>query len=122
MSRYVIVSEQSKAVNKLLQKYSEKKILISNSNLRGTFKITRYRKYAYSSEIDIEFTGQIFARDSSFGVHHWHSSNIYTERGFSKIKINKFIKRYLFNEIKNHARFFGIEMYTHDCLKKVTWI
>lgn len=122
MSRYVIVSEQSKAVNKLLQKYSEKKISVSNSNLRGTFKITRYRKYAYSTEIDIEFDGQLFARSSSLNSHSWLSSNIYKERGFSKIKINKFIKRYLFNEIKNHARFFGIEMYTHECVKKVTWI
>ena len=120
MSNYVIINEESKTINKFVRKYSEREV--SNDKLRGSFKITRYRKYSYSTEVDVEFTGQLFARSSRLDAHNWHSSSIYNERGFSKVKINKFIKLYLFNEIRNQSKFFGINLTNHLNIKKITWV
>ena len=86
---YVINNDETKAIKKIIKKFSGDKINSTNQKLRGSFKITNFRKYPFSDEIDIEFKGEIFAKTSLFGGQEWLSSEIYSQKGVSKIKINK---------------------------------
>ena len=120
MPRYTIEDTESKAIKKLLVKWGE--FPIENQGLRGTIMIKNYRKYQYRNEVDIEFKGEIFAKTSLFGGQEWLSSEIYSQKGVSKIKINKLIKRHILSEIKTHAVYFGINIKFTQNLKKITWV
>lgn len=119
---YVINNDETKAIKKIIKKFSGNQIDPTNQKLRGSFKITNFRKYSFSDEIDIEFKGEIFAKTSLLGGQKWLSSEIYSQEGFSKIKINKLIKRHILSEIKSHAVYFGINIKFTQNLKKVTWV
>ena len=119
---YVINNDETKAIKKIIKKFSGNKIDTTNQTLRGSFKITNFRKYTFSDEIDIEFKGEIFAKSSLLGGQRWFSSEIYSQKGVSKIRINKLIKRHIFNEIRAHAVYFGINIKFIHNLKKITWV
>ena len=119
---YVINNDETKAIKKIIKKFSGDKINPTNQKLRGSFKITNFRKYPFSDEIDIEFKGEIFAKTSLFGRQEWLSSEIYSQKGVSKIKINRLIKRHILSEIKAHAVYFGINIKFTQNLKKITWV
>jgi hypothetical protein len=40
----------------------------------------------------------------------------------SKIKINKLIKKLLFNEVRDHAAYFGIDIGFLNDIKKIKWV
>ena len=122
MVRYVISNEETKSTKKVLKKFSEVDISFYNERLKGSFKITNYRKYPYREEVDIEFKGELFAVHCSLSGKQWHKSDIYNARGTSKIKVNKIIRRSLFNEVKAYCAYFGISLRYADNLKKVKWI
>ena len=71
---YVINNDETKAIKKIIKKFSGDKINPTNQKLRGSFKITNFRKYTFSDEIDIELKGEIFANTSLFGGQEWLSS------------------------------------------------
>jgi hypothetical protein len=121
---YAINNDETKAIKKIIKKFSGNKIDPTNQKLRGSFKITNFRKYpnVVYDEIDIEFKGEIFAKTSLFGGQEWLSSEIYSQKGVSKIKINKLIKRHILSEIKAHAVYFGINIKFTQNLKKITWV
>ena len=121
MGRFLIKDEDSKIIKKAIKKFSEKEISSSNAKLRGTFKITNYRNYLSICEVDVEFTGEINAK-TQITNSEWHSSKIYKQKGFSKIKINRLIKYYLFYEVKQHAAYFGIEIKYIENIKKIKWV
>lgn len=122
MSRYVITNDETKSLKKLLKKFPESAISVHNERLKGSFKITHYRKYTFREEVDIEFNGELFAVRSSLDGRKWHKSDIYNQIGTSKIKVNKLIKRAIFNEVKNYCAYFGIKLRYAEDLKKVKWI
>lgn len=122
MSRYVITNDETKSTKKLLKKFPESEISVYNERLKGSFKITHYRKYHFREEVDIEFKGELFAVLSSLSGREWHKSDIYNERGTSKIKVNKMIKRSLFSEVKNYCAYFGISLRYVEDLKKIKWV
>ena len=117
-----INNEDSKVTKKLLKKFSKKDIASFNDKLRGSFNIVGFRKYQFTNEVDIEFNGEICARHSSFGNDEWFKSDIYGQKGVSKIKINKLIKRSIFNEVKDQAAYFGINLRYIEEIKKIKWI
>jgi len=58
---------------------------------------------------------------ASTGVYsgtEWFKSEIYGQQGISKIKVNKLIKRHIFQEVKQQAAYFGIEIKFIDEIKK----
>ena len=117
-----ISDDDSKAIKKSLKKFSKREIASFNDRLRGSFTIVGFRKYQFTNEVDIEFNGEICARHSSLAVLTWFKSDIYGKKGISKIKVNKLIKRAIFNEVKDQAAYFGINLRYMTEIKKVNWI
>jgi hypothetical protein len=122
MRRQCINDEDSKATKKALKKFSKKDIMGFNKRLKGLFNIVGFRKYEFTSEVDVEFNGELFAiYDSSTGPT-WLKSDIYNKKGISKIKVNKLIKRLIFNEVRDHVAYFGINLRFTGEIKKIKWV
>jgi hypothetical protein len=117
-----ISDDDSKVINKSLKKFSKREIDSFNDRLRGSFTIVGFRKYQFNNEVDIEFNGDLCARTNSFVDTEWFKSDIYGKKGISKIKVNKLIKRSIFNEVKDHAAYFGINLRYITEIKKINWI
>ena len=117
-----INDDDSKVTKKSLKKFSKKEINSFNDRLRGSFSIIGFRKYQFTNEVDIEFNGEICARHSSLAVLTWFKSDIYNQKSVSKIKVNKLIKRSIFNEVKDQAAYFGVNLRYVTEIKKINWI
>jgi hypothetical protein len=117
-----IRDDDSKAIKKSLKKFSKKEIASFNGRVRGSFSIVGFRKYEYVNEVDIEFNGEVLARRSSSKAHTWFKSDIYNKPEVSKIKVTKLIKRGIFNEVKDQAAYFGINLRYVEDIKKIKWI
>jgi len=117
-----ITDDESKAIKKLVKKFSKREIASFNDRLRGSFTIVGFRKYQFTNEVDIEFNGEICAKHSSLAVLTWFKSDIYNQKSVSKIKVNKLIKRAIFNEVKDQAAYFGINLRYVTEIKKINWI
>jgi hypothetical protein len=117
-----ISDDDSKVINKSLKKFSKREIDSFNDRLRGSFTIVGFRKYQFTNEVDIEFNGDLCARTNSFVDTEWFKSDIYGKKGISKIKVNKLIKRSIFNEVKDQAAYFGINLRYITEIKKINWI
>jgi hypothetical protein len=117
-----ISDDDSKVIKKSLKKFSKREIASFNDRLRGSFTIVGFRKYQFINEVDIEFNGEICARHSSLAVLTWFKSDIYNQKGVSKIKVNKLIKRAIFKEVKDQAAYFGINLRYIEEIKKINWI
>jgi hypothetical protein len=122
MGRYVINDIESKAIKKIIKKFSNRDICQLNSRLRGSFTITNFRKYPIRHEVDIEFKGELKASTGVYSGTEWFKSEIYGQQGISKIKVNKLIKRHIFQEVKQQAAYFGIEIKFIDEIKKIKWL
>jgi hypothetical protein len=123
MERSVITNETTKSINRILKKYSEVEIYSDTNRIRGSFKITRYRHYQFHDEVEIEFKGEILAKYTTFCENHkWFTSEIYNQKSWSKVRINKFIKLEIYNELRSHCRYFGIKLTSHRYITKVKWI
>ena len=117
-----ISDDDSKVIKKSLKKFSKREIASFNDRLRGSFTIVGFRKYQFINEVDIEFNGEICARHSSLAVLTWFKSDIYNQKGVSKIKVNKLIKRAIFNEVRDQAAYFGVNLRYATEIKKINWI
>lgn len=122
MGRQCINDEDSKVTKKALKKFSKKDIMLFNKRLRGSFTIVGFRKYEFTNEVDIEFNGELFAIYESSTGPTWIKSDIYNQKGASKVKINKLIKRSIFNEVKDHVAYFGINLRFTGEIKKIKWV
>jgi len=120
---HMLRTPHTKAISKVVKKFGNK-IPISNSQLKGTFTIKNYRSYSHLEEVDIIFEGQIF-------VHYnrkkdWYSSSVMTDvfpngGRVSKIKVNRFIRRNIFFDVKTYLKYFDIEIPYYDLIKKIIW-
>lgn len=121
MGRYVIQNEGTKGLKKLLPKYGS--VSINGDKIKGTVKVIGYRKYSYTEEIDIEFTGKIHAR-VTWGKLEWFESSLLNDKSkkVSKVKINRFIKKTCLREVKMYLNYFGIKLDDYSQIKKVNWI
>lgn len=120
---HMLRTPQAKATNKVVKKFGNK-ISISNSYLKGTFSIKNYRKYSHLEEVDVIFEGKIF-------VHYnrkkdWYPSSVMitpppNAGRVSKIKVNRFIRRNIFFDVKTYLKYFDIELSYYDLIKKIIW-
>jgi hypothetical protein len=117
-----ISDDDSKVIKKSLKKFSKREIDSFNDRLRGSFTIVGFRKYQFINEVDIEFNGEICARQNSSSVPTWFKSDIYNQKGVSKIKVNKLIKQAIFKEVKDQTAYFGINLRYIEEIKKINWI
>ena len=125
MSRYVINDDVTKSVKKILKKHSKKQVSVNNECMKGTFTIKTYRKYEFREEVDILFEGEIYVkykRPLQPLTREWFQSDILQDRGVSKIKVNKLLRRFLFDDVQTYLAYFGIRLRFVEEIKKVTWI
>ena len=125
-------------VNRLIKKYGKDlEILDGGRNLPflpkkkcldGNFSIKGIRKYRLSNykltqtcyEIDLVLKGKLLAKWNS--KEYWHGSEILKESNASKIKINRFIRRHIFNDVNEFLLTFGVEVGNNLKIKKVEWV
>ena len=124
MGSYVITTQDAKITQKVVHKFS-KDIVVDNNNIRGKFTITRYRKYAFRDEVDIVFKGEIYV------TYHrnldWYPSSIMSvkKNGYkvSKVKVNRYIRKFLYKETERHLNYFDIKNFRYYTdIKKITWL
>jgi len=126
-------------VNRLVKKYGKDlEILDGTRNspffskrkcLNGNFSIKRIRKYQKTYykvshtyyEIDLVLKGKLLAKWNS--KETWYSSEILKESGVSKIKINRLIRRHIFNDVNEFLLTFGVEVHNSNLkIKKIEWV
>ena len=118
---YTLKDESTIATKKMVKKFSERKFTDS-SYIRGKFIIKNWRKYQYRDEVDIEFIGEIYAK--LVIQSDWLKSDILTNKkhSVSKIKINRFIRKKLFFEVKTYLAYFSIDLKSYNNIVKIKWI
>lgn len=123
MARYVIKTESTKSLKTVVTKFGSE-IPVSNDRVRGVFTIKNYRKYSYSEEVDVEFKGEIHVRWNR--KTDWYDSSIcdkvVNKQKVSKVKLNRFLRKSLLNEVKTHLNYFDVCLRIYSDIKKVNWI
>ena len=121
MSKRVIVTNQTKNTNRFIKKYGGG--IVSNKILEGRFIVTKYRKYSCFSEVDVTFIGKIKCRIFSIEQPEWYTKEgLYTKgKNISKIRLNKLLRKNIFSDVRNHLRFFNIDLHGYYDIKKINW-
>ena len=121
MSGYVIRSEESKAVKKLIKKYGT--VQIKTDCIDGVIQIAGYRKYSVYEEVDINFKGKILV-GMGYGGRIWIDYNDYLSEinNISKIKLTKFFRKRLLDSVNTRMCFFSVNIRFSWHIKKVKWI
>ena len=119
---YVIKDNETKGVKKALPKYGS--FSVKNEKISGKIEIIGYRKYSWGEEVDVRFTGKIYVRFNNSHTFSWMDASIISDKSknVSKIKVNRFIKRYSFTDIKTRMNYFGVNVRGWDMIKKIKWI
>jgi len=115
----MIVTENTISQKRAVKKWSE--IPVNNEYLKGTIRIVNYRKYNYHSEVEVTFEGQIYVSISG-RKRDWQDTSILTNYNISKIKLNRFLRKQSFTDVKNRLNYFDITLRTYDEIKKIKWI
>lgn len=124
-----IKDEETTLINKHIDKFSQ---VFSDAVMDGKLHIKKIRKYApdisgrftikgYQKwEVDIIFEGKLSARVSTANSQ-WFGSEIYNQKGISKVKVNRLIKKRCLNIVTRKMAFWGVSEFDFT-IKKVTWI
>jgi hypothetical protein len=126
MSTNRIKNNDTEATKKVVFKYLN--ISILNDGIEGSIKVVGFRKYnthfyrngGATTEIDIEFTGKYKARNGRNDI--WVDSKIYKSPGYSKIKMNRILRKKIFQTLKDRAKLFSIDLDYYSCIKKIKWV
>lgn len=119
-------TEENQLVKKVLKKYP-KVVIRKKDALDGVVYIKNIRWYRHLGvEVDIEYHGKIFAK---LGLQRqWFDSSIMTEKKHSgvyrvsKIKLNRFIRKSVFNDLKSYLGLFDIDLRFYNYIKKIKWV
>lgn len=124
MYRYVKKDDHHKQLTKAIKKGRSRSIKNISLTLDGEYKITQVRVYQYGVEVDIEYRGQLKGRRGHYTPNgpEWFTSSILKSNGTSKIRVNRIIRREIFDDLKHYLRFFGLELRVLSEIKKVVWI
>lgn len=117
MTRYVIQDTESVVIKKSLKKWGE--FSVSTKNLNGVISIKNFRKYPYRNEVDVFFTGKIFARAGQ--ENEWLGADILTTKSISKIKLNRHLRKSCLAEVRIRMNYFGIEIKHYTDITKIKW-
>ena len=117
---YCIRTEKIKIQKKRIIKFS-KVIKVNDKNLIGQVSITNVRFYNGGYvEVDITFTGKVYVTFNT--KKEWYGSDLMLKYNVSKIKINRYIKRAVSNDVGRRLNYFGTDLRLWDNIKKVKWI
>lgn len=119
---------ETKNLRKTIIKFS-KDIPAVGERHRGVFSITGYRVYDITPntnyvEIEMVFNGEILVSVSQLKGSEWLDSDILKSDKYriSKVRLNKFLKNRLFNEVNNHLSYFDAKINGLYEIKKIKWI
>jgi len=118
MAQYIIKSESTKATKSVLSKFA--KIPVDNHSVRGIINIVGYRKYRIHEEVDIEFTGDIYAKIGPEGCK-WHDASAQKKYSLSKVKLNRLIRKSVHFEVQTRMNYFDSYIRFYGDIKKVNW-
>jgi hypothetical protein len=118
MARYMIQTDEAKAIKKSLKKWGE--IPIRGEHIDGTIKIQNYRKYTWCEEVDVVFEGNIFVRIGR-EKRAWHTTSILKTHNISKIKLNRFLRKNVLFETQVRMKYFGVEIRDYYNIGKIKW-
>ena len=128
MSRVLRKDIETKNLRKTIIKFS-KDIPAVGERHRGVFSITGYRVYDITPntnyvEIEMVFNGEILVSVSQLKGSEWLDSDILKSDKYriSKVRLNKFLKNRLFNEVNNHLSYFDAKINGLYEIKKIKWI
>jgi len=112
---------QSKSTKSAGKKFGT--VVIKNDRLDGVVEIINYRGYTLYEEVDIQFKGKIKAKYNSM-YSEWFDSSIMTNKALtvSKVKINRFIRKSTFFEVKCMMNYFGVNIKDYSYIKNLKWI
>lgn len=113
----MIRTEDAKATRKLLLKNSQVKI--DTSEIRGMVNLKNFRKYNFTDQVDLEFSGEIYVFFK--GKRSWVSTSLLVNENVSKIKVNKFIRKRLYKTLKDYLNFFSVRLNYYTDIKKIKW-
>jgi hypothetical protein len=124
MSLICIKNEDTKVTKMVAQKYL--KVPFDTQDVKGSLKIIGYRKYKPKygcsngySEVDIEFTGK-YSVKTRRGVI-WVDSEMYKNPSYSKIIMNRLLRKRIYKTLKDRAQFFSIDLNSYISIKKIKW-
>jgi hypothetical protein len=122
--RYALNNNTTKGISYFVKKFANK-IPVKNDYVDGEITVTKYRKYNFYEEVDIIFEGKIKGK-VSFSSEWYGSEIINGTKKFgwtaSKIKVNRLIRRHVFETVKDRLRFFNVTLTRYNYIKKVKWV
>ena len=110
---------ESLRLKKVLKKFNKVRI-INSDDFNGKVRILNIRFYNinHDMQVDIEFDGGFSA--NSRGSKVWVSnSNV---ENFSKVMVNRFVRRKVGPYLKTHLLYFGIDLPSQYCISKIVWV
>ena len=124
MSRYVKKDDHVKQLVKAVKKSRSRSVKNLSSNLDGEYCIKNLRIYQYGIEVDIQYKGNLKGRRGPYTLNgpEWYTSSLLQMNGTSKTRVNKLIRRNIFEDLRHYLRFFGLELRTLSEIKKVSWV
>lgn len=117
---YCIITPEKKQLKSYIKKYV-KDIRVSSHLLQGSFSINNIRFYKYNIEVDIIFQGKMLGK-MGIKPKEWLSSQILNHQRVSKIRINRCIKKRLYDSINTRLSIFGETLQGYYYIKKIKWI
>ena len=111
--------KQALSLKKVVQKYSKVRIRGCDS-LKAEVRIKNLRIYNqnYNNQVDIEFSGKFLGR--SRGQSFWVEKKDLPK--YSKIKVNRFIRKLVLPYIRTHLSYFGVDIVNYYNIKKIVWV
>ena len=93
---------------------------VENNFVKGTVKLQNIRFYFGSYvEVEVLFEGKLKAR--YFKVTDWFGTELLDFERISKIKINRKIKKSIYDDLRRKLKFFDINLTDYSQIKKIKW-
>ena len=91
-----------------------------SKNLRGTLRINRVRTYMFRHEVDVTFKGELYCVWNR--KRDWYKIEEFLDKGkqVSKIKLNRMIRKGLYEYLKDYMKYFCVELYDYTSISKLT--
>ncbi len=128
MRTQTIKTAEVKTVRRIVKKYGT--LTVKNNKVDGVLQIVGYRKvecnkWGYSQfdeHVDVVFKGKIYATMN--GRLKWlqHSDIVQNVKAISQVKLNRVLRRFLFEDVQLRTAFFGVRLFQSSDIKKVKWV
>jgi hypothetical protein len=93
----------------------------SKDDLQGELRVVGYRHYNWGAqEIDIEFKGKFLVKTR--GKNVWVDLETWQNPRYSRIRMNRILRKKIFDTLKHRARLFSIKLEHYSSIKKIKWI